>query len=93
MPIDNTNPKTSFHNAGWVTHETDGEVCLQIELGNDYAVLLTCRPNEIHQASRCGAATASIASPIQARHPDRFRQWIGRRSMTEPFLCLSQRRA
>ena len=27
--------------ARWVTHEDDDRLCLQIELGNDYAVTLT----------------------------------------------------
>jgi hypothetical protein len=27
--------------AHWITHEADERLCLQIELGNDYAVTLT----------------------------------------------------
>ena len=54
-------------------------MCLQIELGNDYAVLLTCRPNEppsvtLWHGSGEHSFTKSDLDPGET--PDRFRQWI-----------------
>ena len=77
MPLDN--PKPSFHYAGWFTHETDGEVCLQIELGNDYAVLLTCRPNEPPSVTLwhgSGEHEFNRTELDPGKTPDSFRQWI-----------------
>jgi hypothetical protein len=78
MPLDNTNPDPRFpaHAANWCAHEDDdGTVYLQIELGNDYAVLLTCRPNEPPSVTLwCGNGEHSFTDPGET--PDRFRQWI-----------------
>jgi hypothetical protein len=79
MPLDNTNPEPSFHNARWCAHEDDGAVRLQIELGNDYAVLLTCRADEPPRVTLwrgSGEHDFNNIGTRSAETPASFRQWI-----------------
>jgi hypothetical protein len=81
MPLDNTNPdpRSPTHAANWCTHEDDdGTVYLQIELGNDYAVLLACRPDEPpHVTLWHGSGEHDFTARLgPGKTPDSFRQWI-----------------
>jgi hypothetical protein len=82
MPLDFTDsePRPPFHNAKWCTHEgDDGAVRLQIELGRDYAVLLSCRPDEPPSVTLWyggGERDFNSTAPGRGFTPDSFRKWI-----------------
>ena len=67
------------HPAKWCTHEDEDAVYLQIELGRDYAVLLTCRPDEPPTVSLWHGSGYHDFNRTELSHgvtPDSFRKWI-----------------
>ena len=60
--------------AHWITHEDDDRLCLQIELGNDYAVTLTYwKDGEPPTARLWQAAANTTSGRTQSRA---FRVWL-----------------
>jgi hypothetical protein len=81
MPLDsNPEPNFSTHDAKWVHHEDADAVRLQIELGNDHAVTLSCSKNgsapSVVLWHGNGEHQFNDTSRSPSQMPDRFRQWL-----------------
>jgi hypothetical protein len=70
----------TMHDANWMRDETTGAVSLQIELGDGYAVTLTCWKNGDPSSVALWRTTGEHSFVKTAFEPgdtpDSFRQWL-----------------